>query len=74
MTGTELNTFVQNLLDGETLDETFFYALLNIAKAKIEAERPWRILIKEDNSNNVLQSNTFDFLTAGRRYYKHLIY
>ena len=51
MTGSELKTFTESLLDGVTIEETFFYQLANIAKTKIEAERPWRQQIFQDTSN-----------------------
>ena len=61
MNGAEIRAFTASAdgLIGHTLEETFFYNLLNIAKAKIEAERAWRVLIKEDTSNSVATSNVF---------------
>lgn len=59
MTGQELKVFTESLLDGVTMEETFFYQLVNIAKTKIEAERPWRQMIAQDSSNSVGTGNTF---------------
>lgn len=59
MTSAELKTFTEGLLDGETLNETLFYQLADVAKLKIEEERPWRYLITEDTSQTASQSDTF---------------
>lgn len=59
MTPAELKTFTESLLDGETLNDTFFYQLADIAKLKLEEERPWRYLITEDTSQTASQGDTF---------------
>lgn len=51
MTGSELKTFAENILDGQTIGEDFFYQLLNIAKTKLEEGRAWNYLKKLDSSN-----------------------
>ncbi len=51
MTGTELKTLTENILDGLTLDEDFYYQLLNIAKTKLEEQRLWQYLKKLNSSS-----------------------
>jgi len=65
MTGGELRTFVQTgLLDGGTINDIFFYQLLNVAKEKIENEREWRILETEDSSKSFSPGDTFETTKA----------
>ena len=61
MTGQELLNFLNNLLD-DSVDQDFGLDLLNNAKDIIEADRPWRMLLKEDSSNTFGSSD--DYLTA----------
>jgi hypothetical protein len=51
MTGLELKTLSENILDGQTIDTDFYYQLLNIAKTKLEEQRLWQFLKKLDSSN-----------------------
>lgn len=51
MTGTELKELSENILDGITIDDDFYYQLLNIAKTKLEEQRLWQYLKKVDSSN-----------------------
>lgn len=53
MIGEELKTFTESILDGQTIDDDFFYQLLNIAKTKLEEQRVWQYLKKLDSSNTV---------------------
>ena len=53
MTGPELYDLTTELLGGKTLDVTLFYQLLNMAKNRREAMRPWVILRKVDSSLTV---------------------
>jgi|SRR3990167_880108 len=60
MEGLAIKTFVETgLLDGQTINDTFFYQLLNIAKTKIEAERNWMVLKKQDSSQTENSGDTF---------------
>lgn len=71
MTGSQLLTFLQDLID-DTIESDFAYNLLNQAKDLIETERDWEMLIKENSSNTTTVGNTFttaitlptDFLNA----------
>lgn len=49
MTGLELKTLTENILDGQIIDDDFFYQLLNIAKTKLEEQRVWQYLKKSYN-------------------------
>lgn len=59
MTGADLKTFVENLLDGDTIDDVLFYQLANIAKTNLEEERPWQFLKKLDSSATASAGQTF---------------
>lgn len=50
MTGTSIKTMAENILDGDTIDEVFFYNVLNSVKDQIEDSRPWMFLRKLDTS------------------------
>jgi hypothetical protein len=56
MTGAEIKTLSESILDGETIPEDFFYQLLNIAKTKLEEQRLWQYLKKVDSSNTASSS------------------
>jgi hypothetical protein len=58
MTGSEIKTFTESILDGITLDDTLFYQLLNIAKVKREEARLWQYLKKLNSSNQAAASVT----------------
>jgi len=49
MTGAQLKTMVDTILD-DSIDDIFFYQLLNIAKNTLEDERTWQFLRKLDSS------------------------
>jgi len=61
MTGQDIINFFQNLID-ETVNVDFALDLLANAKDLIEADRIWRMLIKEDSSQTFGSSDTY--LTA----------
>src|SRR3990167_10870978 len=58
-TNGELKTFCENLLDGDTIDTDYFYNLLDVARVKVEAERNWKVLEKEDTSQTANVGDTF---------------
>jgi len=61
MTRTELQTFVNdNLLDGRTMDADLFGILLNLAKNKVEAHRPWVVLRNEDSSQAIAAASSWN--------------
>lgn len=49
MTGAELKTMTESILD-DTVDDVLFYQLLNVSKNRIEDERPWMFLRALDSS------------------------
>lgn len=49
MTGAELKQFTEDVLDGLTIDDEFYYQLLNVAKTKLESQRMWQYLKKSTN-------------------------
>ena len=59
MTGSEIKTFTESVLDGQTIDDTFFYQLLNVAKNKLEEQRVWQYLKKLDSSNTASSGNNY---------------
>jgi hypothetical protein len=56
MTGAELFQLTTDILDGEKINEDFFYQLLNIAKTRLEEGRAWQYLKKLDSSNTATTS------------------
>ena len=76
MTGAELKTMTESILD-DTVDDVFFYQLLNVAKNILEDERTWMYLKKLDSSQTAStgdQSETSRALpTDWRRTYKMMI-
>lgn len=59
MTGSDLKTQAESILDGETIPTDFFYQLLNIAKTKLEEQRVWQYLKKLDSSNTASSGNNY---------------
>uniref|UniRef100_A0A6H1ZCZ2 Tail tubular protein n=1 Tax=viral metagenome TaxID=1070528 RepID=A0A6H1ZCZ2_9ZZZZ len=55
MTGTEIITMFRNLID-DSLDSDFELQLLNGARRKVEGERDWEFLKKEDSSKSATNS------------------
>lgn len=52
MTGAELYQLTTDIIDGEVINEDFFYQLLNIAKTRLEEGRAWSYLKKLDDTNS----------------------
>lgn len=76
MTGAELKTMVESILD-DTVDETLFYQLANVAKNRAEDSRPWMMLRALDSSQTATAGNTsttpIALPTAWRRTYKLMV-
>jgi hypothetical protein len=74
MTGAELKTFAESILDGDSIDSTFFYQLLNVAKNRLEDSRPWMYLRALDSTQTATTGNNYDTAlslpTAWRRTWK----
>lgn len=64
MTGAELKTLSESILDGLTIDTDFYYQLLNIAKTKLEEQRLWQYLKKSTNPG-VASSSAVDLGALG---------
>lgn len=63
MTGRQIIDFANSLLDEEgRIDDELGLSLANLIKDLVEADRPWRMLIKEDSSNTIGSGETY--LTA----------
>lgn len=60
MTKRELYDFTTELLDGVELNLTLFDVFLNVAQRYWEGRRLWAILRKEDASQTISASNTFE--------------
>lgn len=56
MTGSEIKSLTEEILDGIELGDDIFYNLLNIAKTKLEGKRLWQFLKKLDDSNTASSS------------------
>lgn len=69
MTGTQLKELSENILDGLTIDDDFYYQLLNIAKTKLEEQRLWQYL-KKLNSSNTASSSAVTLPTDFAEEYK----
>ena len=67
----------EEVLGGDTIDETFFYQVLNAVKNKIEDERPWMFLRALDSSKSSATGNNYTtsiaLPTAWRSTYKLLV-
>lgn len=72
MTGLELKTLSESILDGLTIDTDFYYQLLNIAKTKLEEQRLWQYL-KKLNSSNIASSAVVTLPTDLAEEYKILV-
>lgn len=59
MTGSEIKTFCETALEMDNINDVAFYQLLNVAKTKLEEERNWKILEKDDTSQTASTSDTF---------------
>jgi hypothetical protein len=62
LTGSQLYDLTTSFLDGDLMDETPFYIMLNIVKTFVEARRPWRCLLTNDTTLTASPSDTY--LTA----------
>jgi len=58
MDGQELYDLNTEIRGGRALDETTFYVLANLAKAKFERSRAWRKLVKKNSDNSATSSTT----------------
>lgn len=70
MTGAEIKTMAENILDGDTIDDVFFYQLLNAAKNQVEDMRPWMFLRKLDSSVSASANTPITLPTDWRRTWK----
>lgn len=59
MTGAQLKTICTIFLGGVSLDETFFYQLINMHKDLLEMKRDWMILRNFDNSITFSSSDDY---------------
>lgn len=59
VTGQQLYDFVTTTLLGAAIDETYFYALLNIARGNREMDRPWKVLQTIDKTQTTNPSDTY---------------
>jgi len=77
MVGEEIKTMAEEILGGDTIDETFFYQVLNARKDIIEDERPWMFLRKLDSTQTATTGNNYStslsLPTDWRNTYKLLV-
>lgn len=76
MTGAQIKTMCETILD-DTVDETLFYQLANVAKDQVEDERAWMFLRSLDSSKTATSGQSSDTAialpTAWRRTYKLML-
>lgn len=60
----------ETILDGDTIDEVFFYNVLNSAKDQIEDSRPWMFLRKLDTSASAVAGTPITLPTDWRMTWK----
>lgn len=70
MTGTQIKQMAENILDGDTIDEVFFYNVLNSAKDQIEDSRPWMFLRKLDTGTTAVAGSALSLPTDWRMTWK----
>jgi hypothetical protein len=59
MTGTELDTFCEELNGGASIGSSVLFQFINLAKAIVEQMRPWMLLRYTDTSATVVAGNTW---------------
>lgn len=70
MTGAQIKTMAETILDGDTVDEVFFYNVLNSAKDQIEDSRPWMFLRKLSTSASAVAGSAIALPTDWRMTWK----
>lgn len=60
----------ETILDGDTIDDVFFYNVLNSAKDQIEDSRPWMFLRKLDTSASAVAGTPITLPTDWRMTWK----
>lgn len=60
MTGADIKTMAEEILGGDTVNDTFFYTMLNVAKNRLENTRPWMYLRKLDSSQTASIGNGYN--------------
>jgi hypothetical protein len=67
----------EEILGGDTINETFFYGVLNAVKDRIEDSRPWMYLRALDSTQSATTGNNYNtskpLPTAWRRTYKLIV-
>lgn len=58
MTGLEIKTMANSILD-DTIEETLFYQLLNVAKNRVEEMRPWQFLKVVDTTQTASTGDNY---------------
>lgn len=59
MTGTELETFCEEINSGASIGATVLFQFINLAKAMVEQTRPWVALRYTDTSKTIASGNTW---------------
>ena len=59
MNGNQLLTLLQSILSGEGISNTYALQLINLARIRIEAMRPWKVLSTVDDSQTITPANTY---------------
>lgn len=57
--GQDLLDLLKSILAGQGISNTYALQLINLARIRIEAKRPWKVLSASDSSQTVQPSNTY---------------
>lgn len=57
--GADILRLLQSILAGESISDTYALQLINLARIRIEAKRPWKVLSTVDHSQTVTPANTY---------------
>lgn len=57
--GQDILNLLQSILAGEGISNTYALQLINLARIRIEAKRPWKVLSTVDNSQIITPANTY---------------
>ena len=59
MTGTQILTLFQSIVDDQSIDDVSALQIMNLAKDVVEEERPWRFLLTVDSSKTASTGDTY---------------
>lgn len=57
--GQDILNLLQSILAGEGISDTYALQLINLARIRIEAKRPWKVLSTVDSTQTITPTNTY---------------